>query len=743
MLFSWTRTRSSSGFAMAENDRQTPSPLRRKFEFLRNNLRIAIGWPLFCLGLAILIWQLTASQVRSDRATIREQATRQATALLKSYAEQLGRSPEEIEKLTLSLQYDMKESPGTGRLDQSFGNGLDIENSNHSLAWGASALLAILAILGVWLASRLAWRKQQAEDVRNTYHLAVDGAREGFYMVRALYDEEDKLSDFLIEDCNERGAALVGYDKQTLVGTRFLKLYSGDNAGRILEIFSIAMETGFYEDEIRVSPKSPLQAAWLYRRLVRSGAGIAMTVRDISDVKAQEQALSDLANLDPLTSLPNRHWLMHFLPAALEEARRGNARLALLFVDLDDFKNINDSLGHGAGDELLKAAALRLKSLVRASDHVVRLGGDEFTIILRQVDNADDVSRVTKLIVRALGEPFTLPSRGRHPVRASIGISLFPQDGEDSETLIKHADIAMYAAKAAGKGRYEFYHAGMSDALLLRLDKEQALRQAIDRNEFVVYYQPRADTFSGDLCGMEALIRWMHPERGMLLPEEFIRIAEETGLILEIGELVIDKTIAQIAQWLAAGLPVVPVSINVSALQFDEGHLRPTLAACLARHRVPAELVEIEITESSMLGGGELVSSQLAAIQGLGIKLLVDDFGTGYSSLSQLQRLDMDVLKIDRAFTSQLGADPNGNVLFKTIVGMAHALGMRVVAEGVETAGQVLALQQMSCNEIQGFLISRPLPASEIPALMRKRSLFPSQALLSQAPVLCQAEQVA
>ena len=637
------------------------------FALLRNNLRMAIGWPLLCLGLGILAWYLAESGIASDRAVLH-------------------------------------------------------------------LLLALLAVAGVWFSARLAWRKQQAEDVRNTYHLAVDGAHEGFYMVRALYDGNGQLVDFLIEDCNERGAALVGYDKQTLVGTRFLKLYSGDHAGRILEIFSIAMETGFYEDEVRVSPKSPLKAAWLYRRLVRSGAGLAMTVRDISDVKAQQQALSDLANLDPLTALPNRHWLMNFLPGALEEARRGNARLALLFVDLDDFKNINDSLGHGAGDELLKAAALRLKSLVRASDHVVRLGGDEFTIILRQIESADDVSRVTKLIVRALGEPFTLPQRGRHPVRASIGISLFPQDGEDSETLLKHADIAMYAAKDGGKGRYEFYHAGMSDALLHRLDKERALRQAIDRDEFVVHYQPRADTFTGDLCGMEALVRWMHPERGLLLPEEFIGIAEETGLILEIGELVIDRTIAQIAQWLAAGLPAVPVSVNVSALQFDEGHLRPTLAACLARHGVPAGLVEIEITESSMLGGGEMVSSQLAAIQGLGIKLLVDDFGTGYSSLSQLQRLDMDVLKIDRAFTSRLEGDPSGMALFRTIVGMAHALGMRVVAEGVETAGQVRALREMSCNEIQGFLISRPPPPAPTPPIMKTRSLSPGDAMPDAAP---------
>ncbi|MGI4846750.1 MAG: bifunctional diguanylate cyclase/phosphodiesterase [Janthinobacterium lividum] len=600
-----------------------------------------------------------------------------------------------------------------------------VERTDRNLALAGTVLLLVLQIVGVYLIARLAWRKQQAEDVRSTYHLAVDGAREGFYMGRALYDSEHRLADFLIEDCNERGAQLLGQHKSALVGTRFLRLYTGTNAHHFLDIFARAMDSGFYEDEIQVSPKGPLTAAWLYRRLVRSGDGIAMTVRDISDLKQHEQDLSDLANRDTLTGLPNRYWLMNHLPLALEKASSAKSLMALLFVDLDDFKNINDSLGHGAGDELLMAAAQRLKSLMRASDKVVRLGGDEFTVLLSPVEGREEVARISRQIVRALAEPFVLQGQGRHLVRASLGISMFPRDGQDKETLLKHADIAMYAAKASGKARYEFYETCHSDKLLARINKEAALRQAIERDEFVVYYQPRVDTFNGDLCGMEALVRWIHPERGLLLPEEFIQVAEDTGLILQIGELVIDKTIAQLASWKALGLPIVPVSINVSALQFDEGLLRPTLSESLARHRIAANMIEIEITESSMMGGGEEVSSQLTAIQALGIKLLVDDFGTGYSSLSQLQRLDMDVLKIDRAFTSQLSSDTSGNVLFKAIVAMAHALGMRVVAEGVETAKQLHVLQHMECNEIQGFLISRALPAADMPAIMKKRSLFP------------------
>jgi diguanylate cyclase (GGDEF)-like protein/PAS domain S-box-containing protein len=598
-------------------------------------------------------------------------------------------------------------------------------NRRIAIAALASLLLALAAAAGMRTALRRAGRERRLAEVHKTYSIAVDAANEGFYTVQAIYDADGRLGDFLIEYCNERGAELVGRAKQELVGKRFLELYSGHHAQQLLAVFSAAMESGYHEDEIMASADGPLGARWLSRRLVRSGAGLAMTVRDISDRRAQEQALNHMANTDPLTGLPNRHWMMAFLPPAIEAASACNGGLALLFVDLDDFRHINDSFGHGAGDELLRQAAARLKSLVRATDHVVRLGGDEFTVVLQKVHGSDDVARVSRLIIKAMQEPFDVAGQGKHRVEGSVGIAVFPRDGADADTLLKHADLAMYAAKADGKGRFSFYQPGLSDTLLHRLGKEQALRRAIAEDEFIMVYQPRVDTMTGALCGMEALVRWMHPERGMLPPEEFIQIAEDTGMIREIGSAVIDKTIAQIAAWQEAGLPVVPVSINVSALQFDEGHLRPLLVTCMRRYRVNANLIEIEITESSMLGGGDLVSGQLAAIRELGIKLLIDDFGTGYSSLSQLQRLEMDVLKIDRAFTSQLRNESNANVLFNAIVVMAHALGMRVVAEGVETLDQLRALQSLGCDEVQGFYVSRPVAVADLPALMQQECLFP------------------
>jgi diguanylate cyclase (GGDEF)-like protein len=598
-------------------------------------------------------------------------------------------------------------------------------NYRH-MAIAATVFLLLAAVVGMFVSSRLAWRKQQADEVKDAYRLATDGAREGFYMMRAMYDEQDNIVDFLFEDCNERGAAYYASTKARLIGMKFTDLYSATNAQHILGRYLRAMETGFYEDEVRVWPRSPLQATWIHRRLVRSGDGLAVTLRDISEMKAQEEALSRLANADAVTALPNRHWLINYLPDALSRARIGNSVLALLFVDLDDFKNINDTLGHAAGDELLQAVAARLQAVLRPQDNVVRLGGDEFTIILEHVDSHADVSRVAERIMKSLGEPFLLSGGSSHVMHASIGISMFPQDGNDGQTLLKHADIAMYAAKTTGKGHYEFYQPQLSKNLVMRLAREQALRKAIEHDEFILYYQPRVDTFSGQLRSMEALVRWRHPELGIVAPQEFIQMAEDNGLIVPLGEQVIRKACAQLAQWRSQHLPLLPVSINVSPRQFSHGNLSALIGACMAEHAIESSLIEIEITESCMMGEDQTVTAELAALEALGIKLLVDDFGTGYSSLSQLQRLDLDVLKVDRAFTAQLCNGREGEALFMAILSMAHVLGMTVVAEGVETLEQLRVLQALSCNEVQGYYISPPVPPQQMRAMMVKRFLFPN-----------------
>jgi diguanylate cyclase (GGDEF)-like protein len=460
-----------------------------------------------------------------------------------------------------------------------------------------------------------------------------------------------------------------------------------------------------------------------YAELTDLNTRLDQAEETLTERRLYERELWRMANEDALTSLPNRHWLNSILPDTLARARLAGNKLALFFIDLDDFKNVNDTLGHAAGDALLREVAGRLRSVLRPSDHVVRLGGDEFTVILDPVDSVEDVTYVASRIIEVLREPFE-QLRGRNAIGTSIGITMFPRDGEDAETLLKNSDIAMYHAKAQGKGHFRFFQTELYENLKIRLDTERALVHALENNQFVLHYEPRICTFTGELRGLEALVRWNHPERGLLLPSQFIPLAEENGLILRLGEAVLEQACMQLVKWHAEGLKLVPLSINVSARQFNNGNIESLFASCLARHGIPADMLEIELTESSMMGEHSDVLQQLSALKKLGIKLLVDDFGTGYSSLSLLQRLDMDVLKVDRSFTSDLGNSAEGEILFNAIVSMAHALGMLVVAEGVETEQQLRILQSLSCDEIQGYFIARPVDAKEVPALLRKRFII-------------------
>ncbi len=610
--------------------------------------------------------------------------------------------------------------------DELYAPHLQTWETYKTYAFFGSLFLIISALVGTFFSSRLALSTHRAEKIREEYGIATEGGNDGFYLWRALRDRNGTPIDFEILDCNERGARLYGFTRAQMLGRKISGFY--DDASLVeslLKTHRHAMETGFYEDEYRVPPESPIKEEWLHRRLVRSNLGLAVTLRDISEAKAHERELLRLANEDELTGLPNRSWFVNFLPTAIERAKSGGTKLGILFIDLDNFKDINNTLGHSVGDELLREASLRLQSVLRPSDSAVRFGGDEFIIVLEDIAKETKATTVATRIIDTFNQPFELPS-GRHVISASIGISLFPRDGEDVETLMKNADIAMYATKGAGKGHFRFFDPQLYIHMKHRLETEQALLRALELDQFALFYQPRVSAATGQLCGMEALVRWLHPERGLVPPLEFITLAENTGLILKLGEVVMAKACAQLAAWRSQGLPLVPVSINVSAKQFNQGNIKQLLESHLARHEVPPTLVEIEITESVMMGEHTEIIDQLAAIRGLGIKVLVDDFGTGYSSLSQLQRLDMDVLKVDRAFTAELGTK-EGEILFRAIMSMAHALGMAVVAEGVETVEQLQMLQQLSCDEIQGYFISRPLPAVEMQVLMRKQFLFPSE----------------
>jgi diguanylate cyclase (GGDEF)-like protein/PAS domain S-box-containing protein len=585
-------------------------------------------------------------------------------------------------------------------------------------------LLFVFSGGATYFAIKFANRRRQTEETQETYRLATDAANEGFYMIRPIYNQQGYAEDFRLDDCNNRAAELLGTKRELLVGMKASQLKPDAFKNEIFALSRWALDKGIVEEELRVSPRSPLKAKWVYRRVVRSKAGLALTIRDISESKEQEQALASLANNDTLTKLPNRNWLSSFLPNAVNHAPNRTGHMAILFIDLDNFKNINDTLGHDAGDELLVQAAQRLREAVRASDHVARLGGDEFVVILNHVDVIDDVARVANAIIHALTQPFSLASGTGNEINASIGISLYPDDGIDADTLLKHADIAMYAAKAAGKGRYAFYHTHLSDSLILRLSKERALRMAIEKDEFIVHYQPRVGITTGQLTSMEALVRWERPEHGLVYPAEFIDVAEDIGLIVKIGELVIEKVCRQVAQWRADKLTMVPVSVNVSPQQLKSGTLSTFLSGCFVRYGIEPSLIEVELTESAVIDKSAIVTQELTSLRDLGVKLMIDDFGTGYSSMAQLHRLDVDVLKVDQAFTKALSDGTEGTLIFRAIMSMANALDICVVAEGVETVEQLHILQALSCNEIQGYLISKAVAAGEMAQLMLKRFLL-------------------
>ena len=442
------------------------------------------------------------------------------------------------------------------------------------------------------------------------------------------------------------------------------------------------------------------------------------TVQDITRQRASEQRIRQLAYYDELTGIASRAYFYQYTGNMIKGALRQGGRFSLLYLDLDGFKDINDSLGHDAGDELLKIIAQRLQLVLRDSDFVARLSGDEFCIVVDNIKDQYDAAEVSQRCLQEINQPITL---GQHKIcpRCSIGIAHFPEDGRDLQALLKAADSAMYAAKEEGKHRYAFYQPALTALAENRLRIEQDLRLAIERNQFELHYQPQVELKTGLMVGVEALIRWHHPEKGLLAPDKFIHVAERIGLIKQLGDWVLETACRQAVVWREMGLPRFKIAVNISPTHFQDPALATTVVRILDETGWQAADLELEVTESVVQTTGNNIDT-FNDLRAIGLKIAIDDFGTGYSSLASLKYLPIDCLKIDRLFVTDMLKNPDSSIILGAIVNVAHALGHEVVAEGVETMEQAVALYGIGCEIVQGYLFSRPVSAEKISGLAQQ-----------------------
>ncbi|MBU2569287.1 MAG: EAL domain-containing protein [Gammaproteobacteria bacterium] len=512
---------------------------------------------------------------------------------------------------------------------------------------------------------------------------------------------------------------ITGYTKIEVLGKnpRILKSNHQDRSF-FFELWNTLLGTGHWRGEVWNRRKNgEVYPEWLTISAVKNSEGTTThfvgVFNDISSVKEAQAQLDFLAHHDALTRLPNRTLFRDRLGHALIHAQRENKNLAVLFLDLDRFKTINDTLGHPVGDDLLKEAAERMQQAIRADDTLARLGGDEFVLLLEDDSTAHHAVIVAHKLLQIFNRPMFIDDHTL-TVTASIGIALFPQDGKDVDTLLKHADLAMYQAKQQGRNTYQFFSSGLTTGAFERLIMENALRGAVARNELLLYYQPQINLLDRTLAGVEALVRWQHAELGLVSPGQFIPLAEDMGIIGEIGEWVLNEAVRQMAEWQADGFDVPLASVNLSVQQIDREDLAGQISAALERVNIPAKHLELEVTESMIMRQPEQAMRILDNLRQQGISLSIDDFGTGYSSLAYLKNLPLDRLKIDQSFVQDIGRDKHGEAIVRVIISLARNLGLEAVAEGVESEEQAQFLEREGCNIAQGYLFARPMPADEL-----------------------------
>ncbi len=540
-------------------------------------------------------------------------------------------------------------------------------------------------------------------------------------------------SDLYIRSVNRAFTEITGYTQQDVLGQRPNILSSGRHDKAFYEQMWRALnEHGSWQGELWNRRRNgEIFPEWLTINAVRSALDevthYVAIFSDQSERKAADERIQFLAHFDVLTSLPNRVHMQDRAELAIHNASRDNQRLAVLLLDLDRFKTINESLGHTAGDTLLQVAADRIKSVLGAGEMVARQGGDEFIVLLPVVADPGEAATSAERIRQAFAPAVELHNHVI-TITPSIGISVYPDDGRDFETLVRNADAAMYHAKSSGRNSFKFYTSDLNARAREILAIESQLRFALDRNEFQLHYQPQVEMATGTIVGAEALIRWNHPSLGLLGPARFIEVAEERGFIVQIGNWVIGEACAQIARWKAAGLPQIGLAINLSALQFRQKDLTETLEDALQGNGLSGDSLDIEVTESVVMEDAEATVDTIERVKAMGAQLSIDDFGTGYSSLSYLKRFKADKLKIDRSFVQDIPGDLDDTAIARAIINMAQNLNMKVVAEGVETVDQWNFLAEEGCDLVQGYLLAKPMPADEFAQLLARGKLLPPDA---------------
>ncbi len=525
--------------------------------------------------------------------------------------------------------------------------------------------------------------------------------------------------DYRVVNVNAAFKRATGYHAEEVVGRPARLIYSEHHDGAFYQqLESTVRSKGAWQGEYWLRCKNgEAVPQWLTINTVRDEHGDVASVitvfTDIRERKAQEERIRHLAHHDGLTGLPNRLLFLERLQLSLDQARRQAKGVAVLFIDLDRFKTINDSLGHHVGDGLLQSVAQRLSQVIRAGDTVSRLGGDEFVVILNSIETVEEVAQIIEQrLIPLVRQPHAVAGSELY-VSCSVGVALFPEDGEDLDQLMRNADAAMYEAKSTGRDNFQFFTQAMNARAFERLRTENALRHAVEREELELHFQPLLDIASRRLVGAEALLRWRHPELGLFPPARFIPVAEETGLIVPIGAWVLGEACRRQQEWQRAGLEGVFVAVNISAVQFRHGSFVDTVADAVAASGMEPACLELEVTETMLMESAEANVAVLKALKASGVRLSIDDFGTGYSSLNYLNRFPIDKLKVDRSFVADMLTDPTDLAITRAIIGLGHTLGLKVTAEGVEYPEELCRLAEAGCDEVQGYFFARPLPAHE------------------------------